>query len=142
MQITRRADYAIRTVLDVARVEPGSVALTSEVAKHQGIPAPFLAKIVLALTRAGLLRSFRGCGGGIALAKPADQITLLEIVEAVDGPIAMNRCVLWPEECERSDECPVHQVWSGARTLLADYLGSISLASLVDGRSPQRPRPQ
>lgn len=134
MQITRRADYAVRTMLDVAGVEPRGVALTGEVANRQGIPAPFLAKIVLALTRAGLLRSFRGSRGGIALAKPADQITLLQIVEAVDGPIAMNRCVLWPGECERSTGCSVHKVWCETRTLLAEHLGRISLAALVEGR--------
>lgn len=132
MQITRRADYAIRTVLDVARLQPGEVALTGEVAERQRIPAPFLAKIVLALTRAGILRSFRGSGGGIALAKPADQITLLQVVEAVDGPVAMNRCVLWPDECERSDACPVHKVWCDTRALLAEHLGAISIASLIE----------
>jgi Rrf2 family iron-sulfur cluster assembly transcriptional regulator len=134
LQITRRADYAVRTVLDVAGLRPGDVALTSEVAERQRIPAPFLAKIVLALTRAGILRSFRGSGGGIALAKPPDQITLLQVVEAVDGPLAMNRCVLWPDECERSDACPVHDVWCEARTLLAEHLGAISLAALVEDR--------
>lgn len=134
MQITRRADYAVRTMLDVARLGAGAVALTGEVAARQGIPAPFLAKIVLALTRSGLLRSYRGSGGGIALAKSADQITLLEVVEAVDGPMVMNRCVLWPEECGRSGSCPVHQVWCQARGLLAEYLGQISLAALAGGR--------
>ena len=113
MQITRRADYAVRTMLDVARVQPGTMALTHEVAAMQGIPTPFLAKIVLSLTRGGLLKSFRGSGGGIVLAKTAEEISLLRIVEAVDGPIAINRCVPWPEECNRSP-C-VRFTRSGAR---------------------------
>jgi len=139
MQITRRADYAVRTMLDVAGLEAGEVALTHEVAQRQRMPAPFLAKIVLALTRAGLLRSHRGSGGGIALAKPAHQITLLDVVEAVDGPIAMNRCVLWPQECGRVDTCPVHDVWCETRALLVDHLGGVTLADLLsrgkNGRS-------
>ncbi|MGE5620836.1 MAG: RrF2 family transcriptional regulator [Sphingomonadaceae bacterium] len=130
MQITRRADYAVRTMLQVAESE-GSTVLTQEVASRQGIPAPFLAKIVLSLTSGGLLRSRRGSGGGIALARPADQITLLEIVEALDGPIAVNSCVLWPEECSRVGDCPVHEIWCEAQSLLVERLRSTTLADLV-----------
>lgn len=140
MQITRRADYAIRTMLEVARLGGGAVAQTGEVAARQGIPLPFLSKIVLALTRAGLLRSYRGSGGGISLAAPAERISLLQVVEAVDGPIAMNRCVLWPSECGRSESCSVHPVWCRARDLLAEYLAGVSLASLMGASaSPARP---
>lgn len=131
MEITRRADYAVRTMVDIASQEEGSMALTSEVAARQGIPAPFLAKIVLALTQANLLRSYRGAGGGLALAQPASQVNLLQIVEAIDGPVSLNRCVLWPEECSRSGACPVHEVWCEAHRLLADHLRRTSLADLV-----------
>ncbi len=143
MQITRRADYAVRTMLDVASAEDGSTVLTHEVAARQGIPAPFLAKIVLALTRAGLLRSYRGAGGGLVLARPSDQITLLQVVESVDGPIALNRCVLWPEECPRVGHCPVHDFWCEARNLLVDRLRSTSLAQLANTRRQpgQEPAP-
>ncbi|HEX9016400.1 MAG TPA: Rrf2 family transcriptional regulator, partial [Chloroflexota bacterium] len=85
MQITRKADYGVRTIMDVAALEPGAMAQTHEVASRQGIPLNFLAKIVPALARAGLLRSYRGSGGGIALGRPPEQITLLDVVEAVDG---------------------------------------------------------
>ncbi len=132
MQITRRADYAVRTMIEVAKAEEGATALTHEVAARQEIPAPFLAKIVLALSRGGLLRSYRGSGGGIALAKPADQITLLQVVEAVDGPIAVSSCVLWPEDCARSGRCPVHEIWCEARSLLVNRLKSTTLAELVE----------
>ncbi len=119
-------------MIEVAKTGGSSTALTHEVAARQGIPAPFLAKIVLALTRAGLLRSHRGSGGGIALAMPADQITLLQVVEAVDGPIAVSSCVLWPEECGRSGSCPVHEIWCEARSLLVDRLKSTNLQELVE----------
>ncbi|MHB0870323.1 MAG: RrF2 family transcriptional regulator [Chloroflexota bacterium] len=131
MQITRRADYAVRTMLQVAESDGGSTVLTQEVASRQGIPGPFLAKIVLALTRGGLLRSRRGTGGGIVLARPADQITLLQIVEAVDGPIAVNSCVLWPDECARVGICPVHEIWCEAQSLLADRLRGTTVADLA-----------
>ncbi len=133
MQITRRADYGVRTMLDVAGAETqsGALALTHEVASRQGIPLPFLAKIVPALTRAGLLRSHRGSGGGITLGRPAAEITLLDVVEAVDGPISLNMCVLWPEECPRSGTCPVHEVWCAAQSDLARRLRAVTIADLV-----------
>lgn len=131
MQITRRADYAVRTMLDVAGVGAGAIALTHEVAARQGVPPPFLAKVVLALVRAGLLRSHRGAGGGITLARPADQITLLQVIEAADGPLALNSCVLWPEDCPRSQVCPVHEVWCEVRALLAERLGGITISQLL-----------
>lgn len=132
MRITRRADYAIRTLLDVASQDGKAVALTHEIAARQGVPAPFLSKIVVALTRAGLLRSYRGARGGVALGRPAADISILHVVEAVDGPLAVNRCVLWPEECERSRDCPIHPVWCQARDLLVKHLGGITLADLAD----------
>ncbi len=131
MQITRRADYGVRTVLDVATLTQGSVALTHDIAARQGIPAAFLAKIVPALTRAGLLRSQRGSGGGLTLGRSAEQITLLDVVEAVDGPLALNVCVPWPGECRRSGECAVHEVWCEAYSALADRLRRSSIADLV-----------
>ena len=131
LQITRRADYAVRTMIEVVRSGDGAPVLTQEVAARQGIPAPFLAKIVLALTRGGLLRSYRGAGGGITLARPAESITLLQVVEAVDGPIAVSSCVLWPEECSRSGVCPVHEIWCEARTLLVNRLKETTLAELA-----------
>ena len=131
MQITRRADYGIRTVLDLASLDQGVMGLTHEVAARQGIPLPFLAKIVPALARAGIVRFYRGAGGGLSLARPADGITLLNVVEAVDGPLALNMCVLWPEDCPRSGSCPVHGVWCEAQQTLATQLGSVTIASLL-----------
>ncbi|HEX9015240.1 MAG TPA: Rrf2 family transcriptional regulator, partial [Chloroflexota bacterium] len=92
----------------------------------------FLAKIVPALARAGLLRSYRGSGGGIALGRPPEQITLLDVVEAVDGPIALNMCVMWPDECPRSGTCAVHEVWCDAHASLASRLRGVTISSLVE----------
>ena len=75
--------------------------------------------------------SHRGSGGGIALARPAGQISVLEVVEAIDGPLALNICVLWPEECGRSPTCPVHEVWCDARSLLAKRLQDTTVEQLL-----------
>ncbi len=135
MQITRRADYAVRTMIEVARGRSSPV-LTHEVAERQEIPMAFLAKIVVVLTKGGLLRSFRGSGGGITLARPADQITLLQVVETVDGPIVVNNCVLWPEECTMVGGCPVHEIWCEAQSMLVGRLQSVTIADLVKRSVP------
>jgi len=93
MQITRQADYAVRAVLYLARLEPNQRAATSQVAKEQHIPPSFLAKIISQLSIAGLLHTSRGARGGVTLARQPKDITLLEVIESIDGPIMLNECV-------------------------------------------------
>ncbi len=87
MQITRQADYAVRAVLYLAQLGQDRRASTSQIAQEQQIPPSFLAKIVSQLSVAGLLQTSRGARGGVSLARTPDQISLLEVVEAIDGPI-------------------------------------------------------
>ena len=93
MQITRQADYAVRAVYHLSQLEPGERAATSQIAEEQQIPPSFLAKIVSQLSIAGLLQTSRGARGGVSLAKSPEEISLLEVVEAIDGPILLNVCV-------------------------------------------------
>ena len=93
MQITRQADYAVRAVLYLARLNGKERAATSQVAKEQHIPPSFLAKIISQLSIAGLLHTSRGARGGVTLAREPEAITLLEVIEAIDGPIMLNECV-------------------------------------------------
>src|SRR4030042_1522260 len=93
MQITRQADYAIRAVLYLARLGSSQRAATSQVAQAQRIPPSFLAKIISQLSIAGLLHTSRGARGGVTLARDPEDITLLEVVEAIDGPIQLNECI-------------------------------------------------
>lgn len=87
MQVTRQADYAVRAVLHLARIGGNKRAATSAVAQEQHIPPSFLAKIVAQLSVAGILHTSRGAHGGVTLARDANEISLLEVVEAIDGPI-------------------------------------------------------
>jgi len=93
MQITRQADYAVRAVLYLARLGQEDRAATSQVAQEQHIPPSFLAKIISQLSIAGLLHTSRGARGGVMLAREPKDITLLEVIEAIDGPIMLNECV-------------------------------------------------
>lgn len=131
MQITRQADYAIRAVRYLTKQWPGKKAATSTVAKEMKIPPSFLAKIISQLSIAGLLQTSRGAHGGVTLAHDPKEISLLDVVEAIDGPITLNECVGNPGKCEFEEECAMHPIWKDAQEMLVKRLHSTSFASLV-----------
>jgi Rrf2 family protein len=131
MQITRQAEYAVRTVYYLAKQEPGTSVPTARIAKDQDIPTPFLAKIVLQLSAVGILHTSRGARGGVRLAKAPSEISLLEIVEIVDGPIEINDCVLDEACCQRSETCPVRTTWSEARAELVKHLAQATFGQMI-----------
>lgn len=131
LQLTRGAEYAIRAMTYLARYPEDHIASLHEIGEAQDIPESFLAKILQSLVRGGLTVSQRGAHGGFALARPASQITMQQVIEAVDGPISVNRCVLSPEDCDRNASCTVHVAWLRAQDRLMDVLGSVTLESLV-----------
>ena len=141
MQITRQAEYAVRTVYYLAKQPVGTCLSTARIAQEQDIPTPFLAKIVLQLSAVGILHTSRGARGGVRLAKSADDISLLEIVEAVDGPIEINDCVLDAACCQRSEDCPVRQAWCEARTEMVKRLSHAKFGQMV-ARANHLPDPQ
>lgn len=130
MQITRQADYAIRAVRYLAR-QGNQRAATSTVAKEMKIPPSFLAKIISQLSISGLVHTSRGARGGVMLARPPEEITLLEVVEAIDGPILLNECVGDPGSCEFADECAMHPIWVEAQELLTRRLRETTFAQLT-----------
>jgi Rrf2 family protein len=132
MQITRQADYAVRAVLHLAEMKNGGRAPTSKIALEEHIPPSFLAKIVSQLSVAGLVQTSRGARGGVSLARDPSQITLLEVVEAIDGPIALNECVNNPNACPFGEKCKVHEIWCNAQADLINKLASTNFALLVD----------
>jgi Rrf2 family protein len=131
MQITRQADYAVRAVLYLSRLDSTERAATSTVAQDQRIPPSFLAKIVSQLSIAGLLHTSRGARGGVMLARPAQDITLLEVVEAIDGPIQLNECVGDEGSCSFGDDCPLRSVWCLAQDELVTRLKATNFAQLI-----------
>jgi Rrf2 family iron-sulfur cluster assembly transcriptional regulator len=131
LQLTRGGEYGIRAMAYLARLPEGHVAALHEIGRAQDIPESFLAKILQSLVHAGLAVSQRGAHGGFALARPAAEITMRDVIEAVDGPIALNQCVASPEECPRNHDCAVHKVWMHAQDQLMGVLGTVTLQSLA-----------
>lgn len=114
MQITRETDYAIRCVQYLS-CSKGETLMVDRIAKGMHIPKTFLAKILQKLVKGGVVKSFRGARGGFRLDRRPDEITLLDVIEAIEGPVAMNSCALDKRTCGLSDRCSVHPVWVEVR---------------------------
>ena len=130
MRLSNLADYAVVVMCQAARHCGGGRVSAGELAEETRLPVPTVQKLVSRLTGAGLLRSVRGAGGGLQLARPAAAITLADIVEAVEGPIALTTCVEGGE-CSVDAECRVRPHWPQVNEALRGALADISLASLA-----------
>ena len=111
MQITHQADYAVRTILYLSRLAPNQRVSTSEIAEFNHIPPSFLTKIISQLAIAGLIHTSRGARGGVWLARQPDEISLLDVLEAIDGSLSLNHCVADPANCDFSPNCLIHRFW-------------------------------
>ncbi|MEE8414263.1 MAG: Rrf2 family transcriptional regulator [Dehalococcoidales bacterium] len=131
MRLTQRADYAVRMMVDLAGSPDNQRVSIGNIARRQSLPEPFMAKIASQVAAAGLLDTWRGKGGGLAMARPADEINLLQIIESIDGPLALNRCTYEPSQCPDSDTCPVHPIWKKAQQQLNDLMSGSLLSEMV-----------
>lgn len=131
MELTRKGEYAIRGIVYLAGKPIDKVCLLSEIAAAVDVPPTFLAKIFQQFSKIGLVKSFRGTGGGFMLGHEPENITLLEVVEAVEGPIIPNRCVVKPVDCERSAFCNVHPVWKRVQADIRCVLAGVTLRDLA-----------
>lgn len=128
MQITRETDYAIRCVYYLAG-KAGEVTMVGEIARKMDTPKSFLAKILQKLARANIVQSFRGVKGGFQLARKPKEINLLEVIEAIQGPMVMNICALDKKMCRFSSTCTIHPVWVEVRKQVEKLLRKRSFAS-------------
>lgn len=141
MELTQESDYAVRAVLELARQPDGERLYSRTIAKRQDIPAPFLAKILAQLAQHGIIDAQRGPNGGVKLVHPPDRISLRDVVEAIEGPLALNRCARQPELCNRSTVCPVHTVWCLVGQRLRQSLAEIDFASLAKNVQDREAQP-
>lgn len=137
MQLTRAGEYAIKSLVYLASRKEGYRALAQELATAENIPVNFVRKILETMVKAGLVKSYRGMSGGFALGRPATSITLREVLEAVEGPLALNQC-LTPASCDAQPGCPMSQVWMEAQHALETVLGRYSLADVARTRQLRR----
>lgn len=138
MELSRATQYALRTLLDLAVGGPSRIA---EVADRRGIPHAQAGKIVGALTRRGLMLTNRGAHGGIRLARPAHQITLRDVVEAMEGPIVVARCLRW-DDCPCDQPCPVRSALARAQRSVEETFDAVRISDLAFDEGKRTDRQQ
>ena len=132
MRLTRAGEYAVRCVLYLASQGVGVVCNRKQIAAEMDIPDQFLGKIAQQLARAGFLEIVQGSKGGLKLVFSPEQLSVLDVVEAVIGEIFLNDCLIRPESCQRSQACSVHQIWDKARSQLRSTLRQATFDSLLN----------
>ncbi len=132
MRLTRAGEYAIRCLLYLSMHRDREVIGRKEIAEAMDIPAQFLGKVAQQLARAGIIAIRQGAQGGYELVTRPEELTLLSVVEAIDGEIYLNDCIHRPESCDRQCICSVHLVWEKARTQLRETLAGTTLARLAE----------
>lgn len=132
MLLSKSCEYGIRASLYLASLEREGYVSIREISERLDLSFPFLTKIFQKLTQAGLMESLRGPHGGIALAKPADQIRLLDLVVAIDGPELFEECVLGLPGCGVDKPCPIHERWAAERDRLARMFEHTTLADTAE----------
>ncbi|NTU88949.1 MAG: Rrf2 family transcriptional regulator [Actinobacteria bacterium] len=135
MEISRRTDYAIRLIAALAASNGKPLSVRSA-AETQEVPYAFARSIQHDLVIAGLVCSQRGAHGGMTLSRSADEITLLDIIECIQGPIGVAICAREENWCPRDAFCVFHDVWADADAILRDYFTSVSIKALLDGHKP------
>lgn len=132
MKISRKSDYALRAVLYIARQTNDKRSSINAIAESERVPRDFLAKILKELTRAEILKSYQGVHGGYQLGRSPAQISVLDVIEAMDGPLGVNLCVRGEIgcDCEHSDRCAMHPFWRKVQTQLRSSLKNETFAKL------------
>ena len=130
LRVTRLTDYAT-VVLTVLAARPGMVLSAPELAEAAGLETTTVAKVLKPLAQAGLVEGFRGSGGGYRLARDAGAITLVEIVEAMEGPLGMTECSIHAGNCGIEASCGVRANWRRINDVVADALRGVTLAQML-----------
>lgn len=131
MMLTRAADYAVRVMIHLAGLPPGARATRADLAAAANGPSQFLSKVLQGLTRRGLVISHRGHAGGFELAAVHRSASVLEIVEAIEGPLLLNLCVKSDQECPEQSSCPSSGVWVEAQRAMTGALRGVSIGDLA-----------
>lgn len=132
MRLTTLSRYGTRALFDIAYYGQGEAIRASEISKRQKISLNYIGQIFLKLKRAGLIKSHRGRSGGYVLSTAPEDITILSIIEAVEGPISLVSCANNHKNCEFVESCVTHDVWVEASRIVEDYFRDITLKDLMD----------
>jgi len=140
LQISRKIDYGLRAMIHLAGLPAGKVSSLQDLSSTLHLPREFLAKILKVLAGRGLVRSSRGAHGGYQLARPAREISFLDVIESVEGPVQLNVCLDHKDRCDVSASCTMYHVWKAGQDRMLDVYRKTTLAelSMPPDLEPQR----
>ena len=130
MIYSRSCEYALRALTHLAMLDDQRMATVKEISEREHLPKQFLAKLLQTMARAGIVASVKGPGGGFALARPMDEITLFDVVNCIDGNVDFERCAVGLVECSDTEPCPLHDQWKVLRESIKVYLMRNTLGGL------------
>jgi Rrf2 family protein len=139
LQVSRKIDYGLRAMIHLSGLPVGKIASLQDLSSTLHLPREFLAKILKVLAAKGLVRSARGAHGGYQLARPPRDISFLEVIEAVEGPVQLNVCLDHKDRCDVSAGCTMYQVWKVGQDRMLEEYRKTSLADLAGESQPQQP---
>jgi Rrf2 family protein len=140
MQLTRGADYGVRVMIHLVKSHAAERVSLPDLAAATEAPESFLSKVLQALTRAGLISSRRGQAGGFQVSPRGRAASMLEVIEAVDGPIYLNVCLISGKSCRRKAKCPAHPVWAQAQMVMLQVLSGAMIANMAADSCSYRPQ--
>jgi len=132
MKVSTKCRYGIRSVLEIAKNHDNTPTKRKDISENQGIPIPYLENILITLKNCRIVMSVRGAGGGFVLRKPPEEITLLEIFEALQGDINLLDCIEMPQICDRHIDCLIRPVWVDVQEAQKKVLRSVTVKHLLD----------
>jgi Rrf2 family protein len=138
MQLTRGADYAVRVMIHLAAAPESERASLPELACAADAPESFLSKVLQSLAHAGLISSRRGQAGGFQISERGRAATMRDVIEAIDGAICLNVCLMHGRSCPRKAWCPAHTVWVQAQRAMLDVLSKATIVELAAQKLPDR----
>ncbi|MBI4882498.1 MAG: Rrf2 family transcriptional regulator [Actinobacteria bacterium] len=130
MKLSRECRYALVGLTTLASKPPGAVVGAAALSEEAGLPPPFMAKILQQLAKRGILVSYRGSPRGYQLARPAQEITVREVLEAIDGDDLFQRCVFFSETCNADSPCALHDVWAPVMLQTVNTFSKMTLADI------------
>lgn len=130
--LTSKGDYSVRAVLDLSTAWGRGRRKAREIAAAMDIPDNYVTQILAGLVRSEILTAVAGPDGGYSLARPPDEITLLQVVEAAQGAITLDQCVLRGGSCDWINKCPVHDMWARAQDAMAEVLAASTFAEMAE----------
>ena len=131
MNISAKSKYAVRALVELAQNNDGQPVPIGDIANKRGIPLQFLEQLFSSLRKAGILNSHRGVRGGFSFKKLPEDVSVLDVVEALDGNVAPASCTIDPD-CDKYERCAVKDVWAEAKSSLESVLGAATIADLAD----------